>query len=209
VANVSGQRMDRMFFARPTAEVAIELLGRTLCHETGDGVTCGKIVETEAYLDETDLASHAAWSRRGRETMDGPAGRIYMYRAYGIHDMFNIVAKNEGARGAVLIRALDPTEGSSIMRERRGVKSLANLSSGPGKLCQAMGFNLDLHGVDLTVSPVVWITAGPAPARIRVSQRVGITRSPELLLRFFDPSSPHVSATRLGSDLPIPVAVIE
>ncbi len=193
-----GHRQDRSFFARSTGAVAVELLGcEVWCIRNGQ-VTAGRIVETEAYLDATDLASHAAWSRRGRETMVQAPGLVYMYRAYGVHSMFNIVARGRGSRGAVLIRALEPVVGVEVMLARRGVSDLRAVASGPGKVCQALGLTLDDHLLDLVTDELIWIAPGARPDVIMQSERVGITRSPELPLRFFDGRSAHVSASRRG-----------
>ncbi|CAN5773311.1 DNA-3-methyladenine glycosylase [soil metagenome] len=161
-------------------------------------MTSGRIVETEAYLDSGDLASHAAWSRRGREAMKQESGLVYMYRCYGIHAMFNIVARESGSAGAVLIRALEPTAGVEQMLKRRGVENPRQIASGPGKLCQAMGLTLDDHLADLVTNTAIWIETGSAPDVILKSARVGITRSAELPLRFFDGMSQHVSGSRRG-----------
>jgi DNA-3-methyladenine glycosylase len=192
------RRLGRAFFARKTAPVAVELLGCLIHVERNGEQLSGRIVETEAYLDSRDLASHAAWSRRGRETMKQEPGLVYMYRSYGIHAMFNIVAKEPDSAGAVLIRAFEPLDGIETMLTRRGVSDPRQIASGPGKLCQALGLSLDDHLVDLTTDQSIWIEDGSAPGTILNSVRIGITKSPELPLRFFDGQSEHVSATRRG-----------
>jgi DNA-3-methyladenine glycosylase len=191
-------RLKRSYFARPTELVAVDLLGCTLCVTRNGERLGGRIVETEAYLDSRDLASHAAWSRRGRETMEQEAGLVYMYRAYGIHAMFNIVAREPGSSGAVLIRALEPTLGVDVMLDRRGVTDPQQIASGPAKLCQALGLTLDDHLTDLVTDESITIEDGPAPESILNSPRIGITKSAELPLRFFDADSLHVSRSRRG-----------
>jgi DNA-3-methyladenine glycosylase len=192
--------LEISFFERPTEEVAKDLLGQLLCHEMDGSRLSGRIVETEAYLDESDLASHAAWSKRGRLIMHGPPGRVYMYRAYGIHFMFNVVTEQKGKAGAVLIRALEPRTGIVEMQRRRALTCLSELCSGPGKLCQAMGFDLSTNGVDLTNSRSVWIEQGVSSESVHVSRRIGITKNPEPQLRFFDPTSPHVSVSPVTAE---------
>jgi DNA-3-methyladenine glycosylase len=195
----SESRFRRAFFETETVEVAQRLLGALLVHATDDGRTSGRIVETEAYRDASDLASHAAiYKTGGVQSMFGPAGIVYVYRSYGIHAMFNIVARGEGSVGAVLIRALEPLEGVELMRARRGVDAERGLCSGPGKLCQAIGIRLTDHGRDLVSDERLWIEPGAPPARIFVSPRIGITRSVEHPWRFFDPDSRFVSAHRRG-----------
>lgn len=161
----------------------------------------GRIVETEAYLGTDDLASHAAMYQRGRESLSQLPGSVYIYRAYGIHMMFNIVAKESGAPyGALLIRAVEPIEGLDVMIARRGRDQPDKLASGPGNLCQAFAFSLSDHMRDLADDPGLWIEPGPQPETIRTSARIGITRSADLPLRFFDPASRAVSGSRRGID---------
>ena len=192
------RRLGRAFFARATAPVAVDLLGCLIHVERNGERLAGRIVETEAYLDSRDLASHAAWSRRGRVTMKQEPGLVYMYRSYGIHAMFNIVAKEPESAGAVLIRAFEPADGIETMLQRRGVSDWRHVASGPGKLCQALGLTLDDHLVDLTTDPSIWIENGPPPEIILNGERIGITKSADLPLRFFDAKSEHVSAHRRG-----------
>jgi DNA-3-methyladenine glycosylase len=199
-ANRSG--LDRSFFARETTEVAVDLIGTILVSVGREGTTSGRIVEVEAYGDAADQASHAARLKQGGvRVMSGLAGIAYVYRSYGIHDMFNIVAKAAAATGAVLIRAIEPIEGIELMRRRRGVDSVIALCSGPGKLCSAFGITLEMHGMDVTTSSALWLVPG-RPARVVFSgERIGISRSRELPWRFFDAESAYISAHRRGSDL--------
>ena len=123
------------FFARSVHEVAPELVGALFLV---DGVG-GTIVEVEAYASD-DPASHAFRGQTPRNAaMFGPPGRAYVYRSYGVHWCLNFVCGGDGTAEAVLIRALEPTEGFDQMRERRGVWEARQLASGPGKLCQALG----------------------------------------------------------------------
>jgi DNA-3-methyladenine glycosylase len=191
--------LPRAFFARPPVEVARALLGALLVHRTNEGTTAGRIVETEAYADASDLASHAARLKNGGVTaMWGDAGIAYVYRSYGIHAMFNVVAKPPGSTGAVLIRAAEPVMGVELMRSRRGVDGERRLAVGPGNLCQAFGIALADHGADLIESDRLWLEAGDAPNRIAAGERIGISRSIELPWRFFDADSRFVSAHRRG-----------
>ena len=193
-------RLDRTFFARPTEQVAADLLGRVLV-STGSGERlAGRIVETEAYLAAHDLASHAVMYQRGRETLSRAPGTIYIYRAYGIHTMFNIVSRSDEPHGAILIRAVDPIEGIEVMQNRRRMMKIRELASGPGKLCQAFAFSLEDHLRDIVTDQDVWIEPGHPARPILVSPRIGITRSAELPLRFFDPAGESVSGHRRGLD---------
>ncbi len=191
-------RLDRDFFQRPTAEVAVELISCTLWRSTAAGVTSGRIVETEAYLDAADRASHSAWSKRGQDVMKRAPGTVYIYRSYGLHWMFNIVAHLPGTVGAVLIRAVEPLEGIELMQERRKITDLKQLASGPGKLCQAFGVDEALHKVDLTTSDEVRIIPATDASPIVISERIGITKSADMPLRFFEAGNQYVSAHRRG-----------
>ncbi|MEZ4531146.1 MAG: DNA-3-methyladenine glycosylase [Thermomicrobiales bacterium] len=191
-------RLDRGFFERPTATVAVDLIGCVLWRYSTAGVTSGRIVETEAYLDASDRASHAAWSKRGQDVMQRAPGTIYIYRSYGMHWMFNIVAHAPESVGAVLVRAVEPLDGIDLMEKRRGLTALRQLASGPGKLCQAFGIDDGLHKVDLATSDAIWITPASARASLVVGERIGITKSPELELRFFEAGNRYVSAHRRG-----------
>jgi DNA-3-methyladenine glycosylase len=194
-----GNRPERAWFEQPSPKLAKALLGQTLVHVTDDGVTMGRIVETEAYLGIDDAASHAALYQSGRDAMARPAGAVYMYRAYGVHAMFNIVSDRERVHGAVLVRAVEPLIGIALMRARRGSVPDLRLTSGPGNLCAAMGLTLADDGRDLVTDGTVWIEFGhPAPDQA-VGTRIGITKNPDAPLRFYDPASPYVSGRRRGA----------
>ena len=190
--------LDRSFFERPTAEVAVDLIACVLWRNSIPGMTAGRIVETEAYLDAEDRASHAAWSKRGQDVMHRAPGTVYIYRSYGMHWMFNIVAHAPGAVGAVLIRAVEPSEGIELMQARRKISDVRQLCSGPGKLCQAFGIDEAMHKIDLTESDAVGIMSTEVVPQVIVGERIGISRSPELPLRFFEAGSRYVSAHRRG-----------
>jgi DNA-3-methyladenine glycosylase len=170
------------FYARPVLEVARDLIGCVVTHEDCAGV----IVETEAYHD-SEPASHAFVGLTPRtQTLFGPPGRAYVYRSYGIHSLLNAVCEPAGVGSGVLIRALEPTEGLDHMRARRGVQAVRQLCSGPGKLTQALGIELEDNGTDLSRGPVVF---SPRPrawrdVEISVDTRIGITRAAELPWRF-------------------------
>jgi DNA-3-methyladenine glycosylase len=197
-------RLNREFYDRPTGLVAQKLLGQFVVTQREEGLTAGRIVETEAYLGTDDPASHAARLKRGPvEVMWGEPGMAYVYRSYGIHAMLNVVAKERGETGAVLIRALEPVTGLDLMRQRRGIDDERLLCSGPGKLCQALGIELNWHGTNLVTSGRLWIAPGPQVSDITVSSRIGISRGQEHQWRFWETGNPHVSAHRRGTPLTV------
>ena len=178
--------------ARSSLEVAHDLIG---CELLIDGAG-GRIVECEAYRRD-DPASHSFPGPTARTaSMFGPAGRIYVYRSYGIHWMLNIVCGAvEGAGEAVLIRALEPTTGLQQMRARRGREALVELCRGPGRLGQALAVGPDLDGEAIGAGR---IELHPLPPTGPVVQtpRIGITRAQERPWRFLLAGSPYVSPSR-------------
>ena len=173
-----------------------------LLSRIGGRLTAGRIVETEAYLGPEDGASHAAFRPSSRWLFYGPGGIAYVFRAYGLYDCLNAVAGPRGTPGCVLIRALEPVAGIADMARRRrrplpdgtSIPALAALTSGPGRLTQALNVTLAGNGHDLRRWPLR-IQAGSRqrPGDVRVSTRVGITRSPHLRLRFSLRANPFVS----------------
>jgi DNA-3-methyladenine glycosylase len=185
------------FYNRPVLEVAHHLIGCVVRHDGCAGV----IVECEAYHD-SEPACHAFVGLTPRTaTLFGPPGRAYVYRSYGVHALLNAVSEPEGVGAAVLIRALEPLEGIDVMRERRGLERVQGLCSGPGKLTQALGIELQHNGVDLARGPVR-ITARTATWRdvqVSVDKRIGITKATELAWRFCATGSRFLSRpVRLG-----------
>ena len=166
-------QLDAAFFDRSVHEVAPELIGATLLV---DGVG-GAIVEVEAY-DPDDPASHGYGGRTPRNaSMFGPPGRAYVYRSYGIHWCLNLVCAAEGVAEAVLVRALEPTQGLERMRARRGVDDERLLCAGPGRLCQALGVGSAHDGLPLDRPPFELVAArGERPA-VLAAPRIGITRA--------------------------------
>jgi DNA-3-methyladenine glycosylase len=180
--------LRRSFFARSVHEVAPDLIGVTLLL---DGVG-GRIVEVEAY-DQEDPASHGYRGRTPRTiSMFGPPGHAYVYRSYGIHWCLNLVCGEVGVPEAALIRALEPTNGASEMRQRRGTTDLRSLCSGPGKLCQALGITGDHDGLALDRPPFKLKERKEIP-EILTGPRIGITRATELSWRYLEADSPYVS----------------
>jgi DNA-3-methyladenine glycosylase len=184
----AGPRVSRRFFTRSVHEVAPDLIGVTLLV---DGVG-GRIVEIEAY-DQEDPASHGFRGQTARNAvMFGEAGHAYVYRSYGIHWCLNFVCGAPGRAEAVLIRALEPTHGLDLMRERRGVRADQALCSGPGKLCQALGVSRDHDGRPLDEPPFELLPREAIPP-IVTGPRIGITRAVDLPWRYGLEGSPFLS----------------
>ena len=187
-------RLNRDFFTRPTFDVARDLVGCILVRVLEGETVSGRIVETEAYGDENDLASHAAVYRRTRiEIMRAAPGTIYIYRSYGVHYCFNIVAHEPGEAGAVLIRAAEPRDGRSVMAERRGVAIDGPIANGPGRLGQAFALARTDTGRDVVTDPEILVLLRRDEQLIVESTRIGITRDTHRLWRYYDPGSPALS----------------
>jgi DNA-3-methyladenine glycosylase len=189
----TGSRLDAGFFNRSVHLIARELIGCQLLFE-GCG---GTIVETESY-ERDDPACHAYVGLTERTaTLFGPPGRAYVYLSYGIHSLLNAVAEPEGEAAAVLIRALEPTDGLEAMRSRRGDRPEAELCSGPGKLTEALGIGLGQNGVDLSADPFLLLGHAPGwSGRVVSGPRVGITKAVERPWRFSLAGSRFVSRPR-------------
>lgn len=172
-------KLRRDFFARSVHKVAPDLIGATLLL---NGVG-GRIVEVEAY-HHTDPAAHSFNGKTDRNAvMFGPPGVAYVYRSYGIHWCVNVVCEPEGSASAVLIRALEPTEGLPVMRRRRGLKEERLLCSGPGRLCEALGINIAHNGLPLDKAPLILLPREDEP-EIVTGVRIGITKAADLPWRY-------------------------
>ena len=182
--------LERDFYTRAdTLRVARELLGKRLVvpSEAGARVS-GRVVETEAYLGAEDRAAHSFGGRRTRrtETMFGVGGLAYVFFVYGMHHQFNVVTGPEGLPHAVLVRAVEPEEGVGLMRGRRPVSKERELTSGPGKLCRALGIDLTFDGEDLTTGGRVWLEETGIkfkPEQIASGPRIGVAYAAEDALK--------------------------
>lgn len=186
------RKLPRFFYERSTDAVARELLGKVLILRSEDRL-CGRIVETEAYTD--DEASHAHRGRTFRnEPMFGTAGYAYVYFIYGMYHCLNVVTERPGVPGAVLIRAVEPLAGVEAMMNNRPNRRLNQLTSGPGKLCQAFGITAVHNGWDFTRSELSIADDGYRASRVARSTRIGIRRAAEEKRRYFLPHHPFLSA---------------
>ncbi len=185
---------------RPTEVVAKELVGKKLVRvvkKDGQNVRlAGIIIETEAYGYYDDAASHAYMGITQRNSaMFGDVGRAYIYFTYGNHFCVNVSARSKKVNaGAVLIRGIEPIEGIEFMMRLRPVSSVFSLTSGPGKLTQALCINSVLNGTDMTKdNSELHIEFGTRLMRVIATPRIGITKATDKNWRFLDPSSPFIS----------------
>jgi len=176
--------LDRAELAGAATDVARNLLGTVVVRDDGAGLRVGRIVETEAYGGPEDRASHARAGRTSRTSiMFGPAGRAYVYLVYGLHHCLNVVCGADGEAAAVLVRAVQPIAGIERMRRARGAAgSDAKVAAGPARLCEALGIDRSLDGLDLLTDDRLRLAApGTGPARLEpgeqvvVGPRVGIS----------------------------------
>ncbi|MFL6255920.1 MAG: DNA-3-methyladenine glycosylase [Pyrinomonadaceae bacterium] len=196
-------RLERDFYTRAdTLRVARELLGKRLVVPSATGArVSARIVEVEAYLGVEDRAAHSYGGRRTRrtETMYGVGGTVYVFFVYGMYHQFNVVTGPTGQPHAVLVRAVEPEEGSELMRARRPVSKERELTNGPGKLCRALDLDLTFDGEDLTTSRRVWLEeTGKTykPDEIASGPRIGVAYAAEDALkpwRFWVKDNEYVS----------------
>ena len=199
--------IPREFFARPSVEVAPDLLGCVLEHETADGLVAVELTEVEAYAGRSDPASHAYRGKTRRNAvMFGPPGHAYVYFTYGMHFCVNMVCLGEeGSASAVLLRAGAIIAGEDLARARRargpGVVASRDLARGPARLCQALAIDRSLDGADVCVaqSPLRVRTGAGHPARsakILTGPRVGVSSAAEIPWRYWYEGDPTVSVYR-------------
>ena len=203
--------LARDFYARPTLDVARDLLGKVLHHRTTDGAASGRIVEVEAYIGEDDPACHAAPGPTTRNRpLYGPPGAAYVYLNYGLHYLVNAVTEEEGSPAAVLIRALEPLDGLDLMRARRARAKWRQgkpappdqaLCRGPGNLTTALGITLAQNAQPLTSGALVIEDRGGCVTEVVWGRRIGIRVGTDRLWRAVVADSPALSA-RIGSAQP-------
>jgi DNA-3-methyladenine glycosylase len=191
--------ITRDFYLKDGVTVAKDLLGLILVHKTSEGITKGRIVETEAYMGPIDAAAHSyKATKSGRTNVQyGQGGYAYIYLIYGMYYCMNVVANQENIPEAVLIRALEPVDGIVIMKNRRRTEKLKNLCSGPGKLCQAMGITNSNYGMDLC-GDQLYLEAdeNTVPFETIATKRINIDYAGEAkdyLWRFTIKDNPYIS----------------
>jgi DNA-3-methyladenine glycosylase len=191
--------LPEAFYEQTTLDLAKALLGCLLVKETSEGPAAGYIVETEAYIGPGDRAAHSYNNKRTPRTeiMFHRSGVAYTYTMH-THCLFNIVSGGEGNPEAVLIRALEPVYGTELMKIRRGLENLINLTNGPGNLTKSLGITMEDYGHPLT-HPPLYVAEGICPEDISVGKRIGINNSREAKdypWRFWVTNNPYVSRQR-------------
>ena len=204
---IPGLLLPRAFFEAPPEYAAPRLLGKVLSHRTGAGLLAGRIVEVEAYLGpHNDPPDPAAHSHRGptprNSVIFGPAGYAYVYAIYGRYFCMNVSCEAEGRAGCVLLRALEPVSGAAQMALNRGLAPGAPhhlLTSGPSRLCQALGLTRSTHnGLDLadSASLLQLRDDGYPVSEFLVTARIGIKHAVDWPLRFALPGHKCVSGPK-------------
>lgn len=201
---VAGKLLSRSFFSRDPRVVARDLLGKLVVRKERRAFIAGRIVEAEAYLGADDLAAHAAAGRTARNAvLFGPPGHVYVYFIYGMYYCLNFSCLPDGEAGGVLIRALEPVAGLKAMARARGIddfnaespRDLRALTSGPGRLCAALGITRPRDNGKDAVSPRsdLQVRDDGFLGRIKVTTRIGIVKSAALPLRYVLVGNPFVS----------------
>lgn len=190
---ISGIKLSKSFYCRDLLTVAKELLGKVLVKKNLENLLAVKIVEVEAYDGEIDKAAHSYGGKTKRnKVMFNEGGYFYVYLTYGVHHCCNIVTGVEDKGTAVLIRAVEPLKGLDVMIKNRfgrkliNDKEIINLTSGPGKVCKALGINKNHSSIDLTGDKIFLLDQPKVKAlEIGISKRIGITRSTNYPWRFY------------------------
>lgn len=198
--------LRRSFFNLDPREVCPEFLGKLVVRREGRKLLAGRVVELEAYLGAGDLAAHAAAGRTPRNSVIfGPPGHAYVYFIYGVHYCLNVSCMPEGEAGCILVRALEPVKGIEEMARARSltdldltsVRNLRLLASGPGKLCQALGITRERDNDKDMLSPrsdLQVMDDGYKSENVVITRRIGITKSPDMPLRYVLEGNQFISA---------------
>jgi len=186
-------KINQKFYLEETDVVAKNLIGKLFVKKDTNSLLIARITETEAYLDQNDESSHSSKGITNRnKTMFQIGGTLYVYFIYGVHYCVNIVTKDEGKGAAVLIRAAEPLAGLEIMMQNRQISNLNKLLIGPGNFAKAFNFNKNDDGKSL-LSDDLFISNDNYFTEIISTERIGISKSTNLLLRFYDKNSKFVS----------------
>jgi DNA-3-methyladenine glycosylase len=180
-----------------TVNLARFLIGKVLVRDHPGGRTSGRIVETEAY-PVGDAAGHAfIGMTSGNRSLFLARGHAYIYLIYGSSYMCNVVAERRGVGAGVLLRALEPLGGISLMQHRRGTTRMTELAKGPGRLATAMAIDRRCDGIDLCAAGPLWLGVDDRGAvRSSRSVRIGLTKEVHRRLRFYERGNAYVSGPR-------------
>ncbi len=192
------RRLRRSELPEDTIELARFLVGKVLVRDHRGVRTSGRIVETEAY-PVGDAAGHAfIGMTAANQSLFLEKGHAYVYFIYGSSYMCNVAAERRGIGAGVLLRALEPLEGMSVMQRRRGTTRLTELAKGPGRLATAMAIDQRCDGIDLCAAGPLWLGVDDERRAVRLSRsaRIGLTKEVDRLLRFFERGSAYVSGPR-------------
>lgn len=195
--NTRFRKLPKKFYLRNSVIVAKELIGKYLFRRLGEKTLSGIIVETEAYTGRTDPAAHSYNGKTPRNAvMFEEGGVAYIYFTYGNHFCLNAVTCKKDTPSAVLIRGIEPVSGIDVMMKNRGSKDVHNLTSGPGKLTEALGVDKSLNGANLMGNEIYIAEnlSGDRGHHILRSRRIGITKNTEKLYRFYVKDNPFVSS---------------
>ena len=198
---LSDKKLNKSFYKRELLIVARDLLGKILVKVDRSRILTGKIIEVEAYDGDIDQAAHSYGGiTRRNEIMFNEGGYLYVYFTYGAHHCCNVVTGKRGHGTAILIRAVEPLSGIDLMIKNRlsrkinNEKELFNLTSGPGKVCQAFKINRMQSGIDLTGDKIFILDSNKIRKNeIGTSKRIGITSSIDLPWRFYIKNNPFLS----------------
>ncbi len=192
------KKLELDFYLQPTLKVAKELLGKIIVRRLNNQILAGKIVETEAYIGESDPASHAFGGATQRnKIMYLLGGHIYVYFTYGMHYCFNVVTEDEGFPAAVLIRAVEPIEGIELMQKFRRTDKIQNLTNGPAKFCQSFAIDKSLNGKSLLGNEIfIAESADNVKFKIGKTPRIGVKSGLDKKWRFFIIGNPFVSKAK-------------
>lgn len=191
--------VPKQFYELPTLELARALIGKLLVHDTLEGRLSGYIVETEAYMGPLDQAAHSFGGRKTKRTevMFREPGHIYTYQMH-THTLINVVAEDVDEPHAILIRAVEPVEGQTVMQANRNQLPKKQWTNGPGKLTKALGITMAHYG-ELWYEPPLYIAEGKEVSGISTGPRIGIDNSGEAVhypYRFWETDNPFVSKYR-------------
>lgn len=192
------RRLRRSELPEDTVELARFLIGKVLVRDHRGDKTGGRIVETEAY-PIGDAAGHAfIGMTAANHSLFLAKGHAYVYLIYGLSYMFNVAAERRGIGAGVLVRALEPLDGMSVMQRRRGTTRLTELAKGPGRLTKAMAIDQRCDGIDLCAPGTLWLGVDEERHAVRLSRsaRIGLTKEVDRLLRFYERGNAYVSGPR-------------